>query len=284
MELLGANVSEVLLIYEWESGRLWRESTPDFLKFIQPGSAYLLVNWNPGVDFDVDFPAYNASSPVFSPLVNNATDDRNNSPWNDVVKTSLPHFLMFEDEVLAKLQPGDIIGAFNQYDVCVGMEEFVDRSSSFNLVAMGDDPLTLEIDGFETGEVMTFKLYRQATEETYDVSFTYDAEYPNYNGLFAIVGVSNVVDITLSITSLNDINNSYSVNVFPNPAKDVINITSDYSIKSVTLVNYVGQTVFTQPVSGNSYQINVSEYVTGMYFVRVETTDGSVITKRIAID
>ena len=96
--------------------------------------------------------------------------------------------------------------------------------------------------------------------------------------------MSKVVGMTLSITGIGDINNTYSVNVFPNPAKDVINITSDYNIKSVTLVNYVGQTVFTQAVSGNSYQINVSEYVTGMYFVRVETTDGSVITKRIAID
>jgi hypothetical protein len=55
-------------------------------------------------------------------------------------------------------------------------------------------------------------------------------------------------------------------------------------MKSVTLVNYVGQTVFTQAVNGNSYQINVSNYVTGMYFVRIETTDGNVITKRIAVD
>jgi hypothetical protein len=90
--------------------------------------------------------------------------------------------------------------------------------------------------------------------------------------------------MTMSITSINDVNFSDNVQVFPNPAKNVINVVSDLNVKSITLVNYVGQTVYNQIVNGNRFQINVSDYVSGMYFVRIETTQGTIITKRITVE
>jgi hypothetical protein len=75
-----------------------------------------------------------------------------------------------------------------------------------------------------------------------------------------------------------------SVSIFPNPANDVLNVVSDYTINNITLVNYVGQTVNTIPVNSNTYTINVSNYAPGMYFVRLETTEGTVITKRVTIN
>jgi hypothetical protein len=284
LDLFGPDTANILLIYDWVTTDAWFPDVLDQLTEFVPGKAYLLANRNPfGAPYTVDFPDYDPNV-TFVTDVAGGNDAGNNSPWNDVENTALPHFIMFADQALAQLQPGDIIGAFNQYEECVGMAEFSDRSSFYKLVAMGDDPITQAIDGFETDEYMNFKLYRQATAETFEVTFTYDTQYPNYNGLFAINGVSKVVNMTMSITGINDIPANYSVSVYPNPANSVVNIASDYNMTSVTLVNYVGQTVYTQAVTGNSHQINVSNYVTGMYFVRIETTDGSVITKRLTID
>jgi hypothetical protein len=275
---------DVLFIYDWSTKHLWTQGTfqTSDLQDLVPGRAYLLVSTDASLTYTVEFPDFNPDVTFVSAAP--GSDAGNNSPWNDVENTALPHFLMFADEVLAEMQPGDIIGAFNQFDECVGMEEFVNRESFFKLIAMGDDPLTQVVDGFETGEIMNFKLYRQATDETFEVSFTYDAQFPSYNGLFAVNGFSRVIGMTMSITGINDIPSNYSVSVYPNPATSVVNVASDYNMKSVTLVNYVGQTVYTQPVTGNSCQINVSNYVTGMYFVRIETADGSVITKRVTIE
>ncbi|MDD4176162.1 MAG: T9SS type A sorting domain-containing protein, partial [Bacteroidales bacterium] len=72
-------------------------------------------------------------------------------------------------------------------------------------------------------------------------------------------------------------------NVYPNPANQVINIASGYDLRKVTLINYVGQTIFAQVVDGNDFQINVSGFVKGMYFVRIETTQGNIVTKPISI-
>jgi hypothetical protein len=284
LDLFGPDTANILLIYDWVTTDAWFPDVLDQLTEFVPGKAYLLVNRNPfGAPYTVDFPDYDPNV-TFVTDVAGGNDAGNNSPWNDVENTALPHFIMFADQALAQLQPGDIIGAFNQYEECVGMAEFSDRSSFYKLVAMGDDPITQAIDGFETDEYMNFKLYRQATAETFEVTFTYDTQYPNYNGLFAINGVSKVVNMTMSITGINDIPANYSVSVYPNPANTVVNIASDYNMTSVTLVNYVGQTVYTEAVTGNSHQINVSNYVTGMYFVRIETADGTVITKRLTID
>jgi hypothetical protein len=279
----GFTIADILFIIDWETNEWWTPNEVTPLEIITPGKAYLVIASTFSQDtYTVEFPDYD---PDVTYITSNfGSDAVVYSPWNDVVETSQLHIIDFAETVRAELVPGDIVGAFNQLDECVGVAEFTDRDTFIKLFAMGDDPVTDAIDGFETGEYMNFKIYRQATAETFEVTFTYDTQYPSYDGLFALNGVSRVVDITMTITGINDVPSNYSVSVYPNPANDMVNIASDYSMKSVTLVNYVGQTVYTQPVTGNSYQINVSNYVTGMYFVRIETTDGSVITKRLAID
>jgi hypothetical protein len=163
------------------------------------------------------------------------------------------------------------------------METYVGSESLYKLVANGDDLLTSEIDGYEEGEAMSFKLYRQSSEEIFDVAFTYDPNYPNYDGTFATYGVSNVVGMTMSITSINEVNDN-NVQVYPNPAKDVINVVSDQNISNIKLINLTGQLFIDYEVTGNELRLDISKYVKGLYFLQIETTDGDVTTKRIVIE
>ncbi len=282
--LFAGHENEILLIYSWEEGTLW---VPDPnvispLQFIRPGSAYLMVN-QIGANYSVDFPPFDLTASIVANAVTPPAGTDYSTPWNAATNTSQPHFILFADEVISTMQAGDIVGTFDQYDDCVGTTEINVRNGMIKLLAMGDDPSTEAIDGYEDGENMTFKLYRPSTEETFDVTFTYDANYPNYNNKFEVYGVSKVTGMTMTLTSVNELVVDRNVNVYPNPANEVINIASDYDLKKVTIVNYVGQTVFSQTVTGNSFQINVSTFVNGMYFVRIETTQGNVITKPVSI-
>ncbi len=278
--------SDVLLMYDWMSNLIWtpEDSIGGGLEYLYPGQAYLLVH-RPGFDsYTLNFPAVNPANSIVSKVASPAAAIENgNSPWNNVANTAAPHFIFFADEVLSQIQPGDVIGAFNQYNECVGVTEFNQRES-LQLLAMGDDPTTEIYEGFEEGEDMSFKLYRPASDQTFDVSFIYDVEYPQYDNLFTVYGVSNVVDVTMSITSVGNDLIGKSLNVFPNPTNSFINIASDYDIKSVTLVNYVGQVVYSSNVNAHDFQINVSEFVTGIYIVRVETAEGNLLTKRITVE
>lgn len=69
--------------------------------------------------------------------------------------------------------------------------------------------------------------------------------------------------------------------VYPNPAKNILNITTDLnSTKNVEIYDMIGKKVL---VENTQSQINVSSLVTGMYIVKI-TEDGKTSTKRLAIN
>ncbi len=82
------------------------------------------------------------------------------------------------------------------------------------------------------------------------------------------------------VTGIEDNELADGVSVYPNPARDILNITSTTDITHVTVMNYVGQIVFNQKVvEDNDLQLSVAGYETGVYMVKVETTAGILIKK-----
>jgi len=280
--LFGSHVSDILLIFDWPTGELWTPFASDFDE-LMPGRAYLLVNRNGSGSYTIEFPDFDPYAPHLYPT---AKDNvvQNNSPWNDVVNTSQPHILLFADEALGELEAGDIIGTFNENDECFGMAEYESVDSFYKLIAMGNNPFSKHTDGFKVDELMRFKLYRPSLGWAVDVSLEFDPEYPNYNGLYAENGASRVVGLSMTITSVGDLNKGYNVSVYPNPAIEMLSISSEQEMSSVTVLDHIGQSIMQRDVRGKTYQINVSVFSAGMYFLRIETTDGNVITKRIIIE
>jgi len=62
------------------------------------------------------------------------------------------------------------------------------------------------------------------------------------------------------------------LNIFPNPAQDVVTIRSSGEITSVDVFNYLGQKVFNSSGSpGTEWKVNVSDFQQGIYFFRIRT-------------
>ena len=61
-----------------------------------------------------------------------------------------------------------------------------------------------------------------------------------------------------------------SIVMFPNPANDVVTISSDFIINNITLFNVLGQEIFQSKHDSNSIDIDLSNYTRGSYFVNVE--------------
>jgi hypothetical protein len=84
-------------------------------------------------------------------------------------------------------------------------------------------------------------------------------------------------------TGLEDPELSDEISVFPNPAREMLNIVSSTDITHVTIMNYVGQVVYNQKVvEDNDIQLNVAGYETGVYMVKVETLTG-ILVKKVTI-
>ena len=95
-------------------------------------------------------------------------------------------------------------------------------------------------------------------------------------------GISDTVYI-MSTVGVDEVFTSSSVSVYPNPAQDLVNIESTFDISKVTVMNYVGQTVAQlKKVESALVKLNTASYEDGVYFIKVETTEG-IITKKITI-
>ena len=66
-------------------------------------------------------------------------------------------------------------------------------------------------------------------------------------------------------------NNSFVA--YPNPVKDVFNVSYTSEISSVRVMNLLGQEVLSRDVNATSTQIDMSQVSTGAYIVNVTVGD-----------
>jgi hypothetical protein len=84
------------------------------------------------------------------------------------------------------------------------------------------------------------------------------------------------------LTGINDATDPQT-NVWPNPAKGEVNIQSEARISQLTFVNYLGQVVYQTRSNSNMMNVNISEFETGIYFIKIYADD-DVITRKLVIE
>ncbi len=109
-----------------------------------------------------------------------------------------------------------------------------------------------------------------ATTGTYYFGFHAYSDLDKYRIYLDDVAV--VVD-----TKVEDI--ALSTKVYPNPATNNIRIESNSTINNVRIMNVLGQEVYKQVVANRGIEVNVSNLKSGVYFVTIETANGTKTQK-----
>ena len=79
-------------------------------------------------------------------------------------------------------------------------------------------------------------------------------------------------------------NASAQVALYPNPAKDEVNILADDGLLHVAAFNVMGQQFQAVKLNGeNTYTLNTNDFRSGVYIIKVTTSSG-VVTKRLLVD
>ncbi|MBK6984834.1 MAG: T9SS type A sorting domain-containing protein [Bacteroidetes bacterium] len=116
--------------------------------------------------------------------------------------------------------------------------------------------------------------------------------YTRYNSPFNMPGTDIAIaqfDRTLSgsTASINESQNkTINYMLYPNPAKNVLNIELDNLLndnKTVTIANILGEVVLSETSSGNKFSINTSNLISGVYFVTI-SNKGIQSTQKIIIE
>jgi N-acetylneuraminic acid mutarotase len=77
-----------------------------------------------------------------------------------------------------------------------------------------------------------------------------------------------------------------SISVYPNPAKENINVNIDISgLNNIILLDLTGRAVFAEATSKSSFQINSENFASGTYILSIENKENSLLrtTKKITI-
>jgi len=67
-----------------------------------------------------------------------------------------------------------------------------------------------------------------------------------------------------------------NVAVYPNPTQNVVNILAP-NMNHVTVLNTLGQVLYSAAAEGNAFILDMSQYEAGMYMVRVSTENGDIV-------
>ena len=100
-------------------------------------------------------------------------------------------------------------------------------------------------------------------------SYTYSVIAKKYDSM------AEATTITVEVLSINEINANI-INIYPNPASDVIYVDVDESFNAV-IYNYQGQMI--KNVNIDNGQINVSDLTSGMYFLEIRTGNSVTVNK-----
>lgn len=93
------------------------------------------------------------------------------------------------------------------------------------------------------------------------------------------IGVSEIRTITFPpYTSLNEIEEQI-VAIYPNPAREVINVSANANIKEISIYNILGNLVYRLELNESKIQLPLNNYKSGFYFINVTTETGQTTHK-----
>ncbi|MBR1626538.1 MAG: T9SS type A sorting domain-containing protein [Bacteroidales bacterium] len=108
-----------------------------------------------------------------------------------------------------------------------------------------------------------------------------DASVLKYSPKGMVVDTSGAVNPDDS-GSLTDVTAEMTTVIYPNPAKDRLNISSLKKMDRIEIINLTGQCVYSSKANSNSVTINTENIESGQYFVKIYF-DKELLTKKFLI-
>ena len=94
-----------------------------------------------------------------------------------------------------------------------------------------------------------------------------------------VTGDATYIATFIPATGIEE-NANLQIYIFPNPATDILNITSSETISEIEIVNALGQVVYRTEVNRDNAVCDVEGLTVGVYFVRIHGTDTESICQR----
>jgi len=178
------------------------------------------------------------------------------------------------------LEIGDEIAVFDANKM-VGASVIISKNVLDNSIPVFS---TLnEGEGFKSDNPVSIVVWDAQNQTEVSANYTFINEYANNytNTTFpSIDGEFSIINVT---KASNGLNSELEISLYPNPASDLLNIISNYNIKRIKVLNFVGQIILNNDINETTLIINTSTYKAGIYIFQIETDKG-IITQKVSIN
>jgi hypothetical protein len=104
----------------------------------------------------------------------------------------------------------------------------------------------------------------------------WDADTANFNSVDSIVTIFLYNQVCPGVTAVNAVSLSPEVQLYPNPASEIVNIQCSQALSDISMYDQTGRTIFNATgIRRDQYEINTSLLSKGMYFIRISFLDGN---------
>lgn len=196
----------------------------------------------------------------------------------DMVGEHLHYNINFENEGTAPATFIVVEQEINAEDFDISTLELLYASHDIKVTVEGNKVVyrfdDIDLGPLEKGNIL-FKIKTQGTLEVGDSVMNKANIFFDYNWPIA----TNEAVTSITTLGTGDFAKDASVKLFPNPAKDIINITADGTVTSLQLYDVQGRLLQASVVNASSAQINMAKRAAGVYFVKVTTDKGVNVQK-----
>lgn len=256
-ELIGSSLSFITPYFQW--------MTLDLPNLTITGDYYVMVHWknNPqtshflGLCYDWDFIMpntayikYPGSDPILLSLF-----------W-DPTGVNLPNYAMFVRPHIMELGGKNDDRAVLSYNLYRG--EANDIANGTDWMQINEEPI-----------LSTDYIDQTTSGITGEMRYAVEAIYAEGNSEFCY---SNKVDFLVGVEGVEDM----SFRVYPNPAKDYLQITTSEKLNMVEIYNATGVLVYSERVEGQQVSINTKGFSSGVYMLKLKSGNNT-ISKKILI-
>ena len=93
---------------------------------------------------------------------------------------------------------------------------------------------------------------------------------------------NNWLTITTAFTGIDDVEN-VDVNIYPNPAVRIVNLSASETLSQVVIYNAIGQQVLLRQGDSTSMQLDLGTLATGQYTMRILTANGNEVNRKLIV-
>jgi hypothetical protein len=278
-EIFTDPLNDIMFMFDVKTNALyWPQGGISTLTSLEPGKGYI-ASFNKAIT--ITYPAY---SGLKSAIMNDFTEPAVDGPW-PLVRTADVHFVSIKRDAVNNLENNDFIGAFNSFGTCIGYTGIDERSGNYLLTIYGNDISTDVKDGAEESEVISFRSFKANTGVEITLIPEFSTNFPNADCKFSSNGQSQIINFKESATGIHNTGFADQVQIYPNPAKDVVNIVltgnlttpKAWSGLKATLISAEGKVVKTCTISDSRTTLNVRDLQPGVYCLKFESTESTFI-------